>query len=71
MNEKRMSAEGLTVAELCQLAQEKRVRIEVEIIPEEVIGVRRNITIEPWEPYEPKCPIGQPIVYVTEGKAEG
>lgn len=70
MNEQRIGPEGLTIAELCREAQEKRVRIEVEIIPEG-LGARRNITIEPWEPFEPKCPIGQPIVYVKEGKAEG
>ena len=63
--ERYMSAEGLTIAEISELAKKNRVRIEVEITPveseEKPFGwdVRRVVTVEPWEPYEPRCPYGK------------
>lgn len=60
----------MTLAELSQEAREKRVRIEINLEPNGCGQTRESVTVEPWEPYEPTCPHGMPIVYVKGKKAE-
>ena len=60
---------GLSIEELITKAHEEKVRIEVEITPDEYGHVTQRITIEPWEQFDPKCPYGTPVVYV-KGKKE-
>ena len=59
--------QDMTLAELSQEAREKRVRIEINLEPNGYGQTRETVTVEPWEPYEPKCPIGTPVLYVKEG----
>ncbi len=47
---------GLSIEELITKAREEKVRIEVEIVPDEYGRVRQSITIEPWQPIEYFCP---------------
>ncbi len=56
-----MSAEDLT-----EMARKNKVRIEIEFEPDGYGKVRRKMTIEPWEEYQPYCPQGVPIVTVKE-----
>ena len=56
-----MSADDLT-----DLARKYKVRIEIEFEPDGYGKVRRKMTIEPWEEYQPYCPQGVPIVTVKE-----
>jgi len=59
----------MSIKELCEYAHEQQVQIELRIEPD---GYGRNnttFTVQPWEKYEPFCPHGTPIVYVS-GKKE-
>ena len=57
----------MDINELCKLAREQQVEIEVRIEPSEYGQTNSTFTIQPWEKYEPSyCPYGQPIVYVKE-----
>lgn len=47
---------GLSIEELITKASEEKVRIEVEITPDEYGRVTQRITIEPWKPIEYVCP---------------
>ena len=47
---------GLSIEELITKAHEEKVRIEVEITPDECGRVTQRITIEPWQPIEYLCP---------------
>ena len=47
---------GLSIEELITKAHEEKVRIEVEITPDEYGRVTQRITIEPWQPIEYLCP---------------
>lgn len=60
----------MDINELCKLAHEQQVEIEVRIEPTEYGQTSSTFTIQPWEKYEPFCPHGQPIVYVKD-KQEG
>ena len=61
----------MDINELCKLAREQQVEIEVRIEPSEYGQTNSTITIQPWEKFEPSlCPYGAPIVYVKE-KQEG
>ena len=59
----------ITIAELIDKAQAEKVRIEIEIIPDGYGLTTERINIEPWVPFESKCPYGTPVVYV-KGKEE-
>ena len=62
----------MDINELCKLAHEQQVEIEVRIEPTEYGQTNSTFTIQPWEKYEPSsCPYGQPIVYVKEKRAGG
>ena len=50
---------GLSIDELITKARTEKVRIEVEITPDEHGRVTQRLTVEPWVPYEPKCPYGK------------
>ena len=69
MEEKSMSAEGLTLAEVSELAQKNKVRIEMVITPEG-LAVRREITVEPWVEFVPRCPYGLPDQPTKKPEAE-
>ena len=56
----------MNVKELCELAHEKQVQIELRIEPDGYGKESTTFTVQPWEKYEPYCPHGQPIVYVKE-----
>lgn len=61
----------MDINELCKLAHEQQVEIEVRIEPTEYEQTNSTFTIQPWEKYGPSfCPYGQPIVYAKE-KQEG
>lgn len=47
---------GLSIEELITKAHEEKVRIEVEITPDEYGRVTQRIAIEPWQPIEYLCP---------------
>lgn len=47
---------GLSIEELITKAREEKVRIEIEITPDEYGHVTQRITIEPWKPIEYVCP---------------
>lgn len=51
-----LSIEELITKELITKAHEEKVRIEVEITPDEYGHVTQRITIEPWQPIEYLCP---------------
>ena len=46
---------SFTIEELCQMAKNRGVRIEMEILPD---GSPVRITVEPFVPYTPTCPYG-------------
>lgn len=58
----------LNIEELIKKAREENVRIEVRITPDEYGRVSQELTVEPFIPYEPKCPFGTPIITVKESK---
>ena len=58
----------MSVKEMCELAHEKQLQIELRVEPNGYGGNCTTFTIQPWEKYEPFCPHGQPIVYVKERK---
>ena len=64
----------MDINELCKLAHEQQVEIEVRIEPSEYGLTNSTITIQPWEKFEPlRCPYGpygEPIVCLKE-KQEG
>lgn len=47
---------GLTLAEIVEKVKTKKVRITVEITPNEDGTVTQRMEVEPWEPFEMKCP---------------
>lgn len=47
---------GLTLAEIAEKVKAKKVRITVEITPNEDGTVTQRMEVEPWEPFEMKCP---------------
>lgn len=59
----------ITIAELMDKAQAEKLRIEIEIQPDEYGRPIERISIEPWVPFESKCPYGTPVVYV-KGKEQ-
>lgn len=61
---------GLSIEELIVKAAKENVRIEVEITPDSYGSVIQRITIEPYVPYEPKCPYGVPTVTVVKKPEE-
>jgi len=60
----------LTLKEISEIAAKERIRYELRIEPTEYGGINTTVTIEPWEPFDPKCPYGTPVVYV-KGKQDG
>jgi len=56
----------LTLKEISEIVAKERVRYELHIEPTEYGGSDTTITIEPWEPFDPKCPYGTPVVYVKD-----
>ena len=60
----------MNVEELCELAHEKQVQIELRIEPTGYGEENTTFNVQPWEKYEPFCPLGTPIVY-AKGKEEG
>lgn len=50
---------GLTLAEIAEKVKAEKVRITVEITPNEDGTVTQRIEVEPWEPFEMKCPYGK------------
>ena len=61
----------MSVKELCELAHEKQLQIELRVEPDGYGRSSTTFTIQPWEKYEPYCPHGMPIVYVKEKKKDG
>ena len=59
----------LTLKEISEIVAKEQVRYELHIEPTEYGGSNTTVTIEPWEPFDPKCPYGAPVVYVN-GKQE-
>lgn len=60
----------LTLKEISEIVAKGRVRYELNIEPTGYGNSNTRVTIEPWEPFDPKCPYGTPIVYVKD-KQEG
>ncbi len=56
LNWRKTGVNGLSIEELITKAREEKVRIEVEIAPDEYGHVTQRITIEPWQPIEYLCP---------------
>ena len=46
---------------LAEIAKKEKVRIEIVIEPTETQDIRKDITVEPWEPYRMTCPYGADI----------
>lgn len=47
---------GLSIEECIRKAREEKVRITIEITPDEQGRVTQRMEVEPWEPYQPYCP---------------
>jgi len=61
----------LTLKEISEIVAKEQIRLELHIEPTEFgSNNTTTVTIEPWEPFDPKCPYGTPVVYV-KGKQEG
>ena len=60
----------LTLKEISEIVAKKQVRYELHIEPTGYGSSNITVTIEPWEPFDPKCPYGTPVVYVKD-KQEG
>ena len=60
----------MSVKEMCELARENQLQIELRVEPNGYGGNCTTFTIQPWEKFDPKCPYGAPVVYV-KGKQEG
>lgn len=58
----------MSVKELCKLAHEQQVQIELRVEPDGYGRVNTTFMVQPWEKYEPYCPHGMPIVYAKEKK---
>ena len=48
LNWRKTCVNGLSIEELITKAREEKVRIEVEIVPDQYGHVTQRITIEPW-----------------------
>ena len=44
--------EGITLAEIAEKVKTKKIRITVEITPNEYGTVTQHIEVEPWEPFK-------------------
>lgn len=63
-----MNLNECSVVDLIKYSEEHKVWIEIKTEPTHYGGTNTALIIEPWEPFEPKCPYGEPIVYVKERK---
>ena len=61
-----MNLNDCSVSDLVKHAREEKLRIELVLEPNGYGQTRETLTIEPWEPFEPRCPYGEPIVYVKD-----
>ncbi len=61
-----INTEQITIAQLAEMAEKKKLRIEISIEPNGYGQTYEKIEIEPWEKYEPICPHGVPIVHTKE-----
>lgn len=52
LNWRKTGMNGLSIEELITKAHEEKMRIEVEIVPDQYGHVTQRITIEPWQPIE-------------------
>lgn len=50
---------NITLEELIEKVKNEKVRIMVDISPNDGGGIVQHLEIEPWEPFEMKCPYGK------------
>ena len=50
---------GMTLEQIVQRVSKEKVRIIVDITPNENGSVTQHLEVEPWEPFEMKCPYGK------------
>lgn len=60
----------LTLEEIAEIVTKQKMRYELRIEPNGYGNSNITVEVEPWEPFEPKCPYGTPIVYVKGKKLE-
>lgn len=56
----------LTLKEISEIVAKEQVRYELYIEPTGYGGSNTKVTVEPWEPFDLKCPYGTPVVYVKD-----
>lgn len=50
---------GMTLEQIVEQVITKKVRIIIDISPNEYGTVTQHMEVEPWEPFEMKCPYGK------------
>lgn len=50
---------GMTLEQIAERVAKEKVRIIVDITPNEDGSVTQHLEVEPWEPFEMKCPYGK------------
>lgn len=61
----------LTLKEISEIVAKEQVRYELHIEPTEYGGSNITVTIEPWEPFDPKCPYCAPVLYIKGKQGSG
>ena len=51
--------DGTTLEKIVERVKNEKVRITVDITPNEDGTVMEHWEVEPWEPFEMKCPYGE------------
>ncbi len=54
--------------DIFKMAQERRLRVEIVMEPDHYGAYRQQLTVEPWQSFEPRCPYADQFVFV--GKKE-
>ena len=47
---------GITLEQIVKQVIKEKVRITIDITPNENGSVTQHIEVEPWEPFQMKCP---------------
>ena len=50
---------GMTLEQIAERVAKEKVRIIVDITPNGDGSVTQHLEVEPWEPFEMKCPYGK------------
>lgn len=56
--------------DIFQMAQERKLRVEIVMEPDHYGGYRQTLTVEPWQSYEPLCPYSDQFTFIAKKKEE-